>query len=75
MARSLDARIERLEATHGFNERTVQVTIPCERCGHPLTLDDRGSACGTHPRIPRADQTINIEFVTPLESSHGKAKK
>lgn len=62
---ALTRRIERLEQARGINEHTVQITIACKRCGHPLKLDDRGSACGTHPRIPHANTTINISFKEP----------
>ena len=61
----LRTRLEALEREQGINEHTVQITIACKRCGHPLKLDDRGSACGTHPRIPQASTTINISFRSP----------
>jgi hypothetical protein len=62
---ALSKRIEALEREHGVSQSTVQVTIACRRCGHPLRLDDRGSACGTHPRIPEASTQINIGFKEP----------
>ena len=65
----LRTRLEALEREQGINEHTVQITIACKRCGHPLKLDDRGSACGTHPRIPQANTTINIGFRSPDDAA------
>ncbi|MCF7995198.1 MAG: hypothetical protein K9L32_00405 [Chromatiaceae bacterium] len=62
---ALSKRIEALEREQGINEHTVLVTLACRRCGHPLKFDDRGSACGTHPRIPQANTHINIGFRSP----------
>jgi hypothetical protein len=68
MAKSLDSRIEALEREQGITQSTVMVTLACKRCGHPLRLDDRGSACGTHPRIPDATTHLNISFKEPTNA-------
>lgn len=64
------SRLEELERERGISAR-IEVTVPCPRCGKPLLLDDRGSACGTHPRILPADKLLNIRFVSP-ESRRAK---